>query len=548
MNILSQLQKSFAQYILDTFSTDITNISSAFVLNTDENKQQFGDISSNIAMIVAKQEKKAFRQVAQQVIDQFSHVAIKKMEIAGPGFINIHLSIETFATLAMQIYAQKNAFFKSEISSPKKINIEFVSANPTGPLHFGHGRGAIIGDVLGNILSFLGYDTTKEFYINDAGAQVEKLGMSLKIRSLQIAGHDAELPEDAYHGEYIIDLAQDCFAQHGHDLLNKDDIFFADYAKNQMLINIQETLKEYGVHFDTWFSEKTLHEHGAVERALSVLQNNGFLYEAEGATWFASTQFGDDKDRVVRRGSGQVTYIAADVAYLQNKADREFHSLIMILGHDHHSYATRLETCRQALKLSNVSLDVLLYQLVKITEEGQLVRMSKRAGTFVTLQDIINTVGKDVARFFYLHRKADAQLEFDLQLALKKTDENPVYYAQYAYVRMGSILQRATAHTALQNICENDAQYINTQEQLLLKKIAALSNIMLDIANNFHTHLLTYYLLELATLFHHYYAHHKIVDETDISTSRGRLFVLMNVRNTFELVLDLIGVCKIEKM
>src|SRR5581483_8160338 len=418
------------------------------------------------------------------------------------------------------------------------ISLEFVSANPTGPLHFGHGRGAIIGDVLANVLRFMGHTVTKEFYINDAGNQIQKLGESFKIRCQQAAGIQAELPEDGYHGEYLLELAQDCFAELGHTVFEKPDSFFAQYAKDALLQQIRDTLSDYGIHYDVWFSEKILHHNGSIEKALAVLQQKKLLYEADGALWFATTTFGDDKDRVVRKATGEYTYIAADIAYFANKIERGANNLMFVLGYDHHSYAARLNAVKQALGFTECPLEVILYQLVKITEDGQLMRMSKRAGVMITLQDIINTVGVDVARFFYLNRKADAQLEFDIELALKKTEENPVYYVQYAYVRTGSIIAKADQDERLRDITAADAQFIGKQEALLLKKIIFLEQLLHDISLNQQTHLLTYYVLELAQLFHRYYSHVRVIDLEDINKTRGRLLIVTLTRNTIAFVLE----------
>src|SRR4030095_9836534 len=423
-----------------------------------------------------------------------------------------------------------------------------VSANPTGPLHFGHGRGGIIGDVLGNVLKFVGHDVTKEFYINDAGNQIQKLGESFKIRCLNAAGITASIAQDGYHGEYLIELANDCFAQYGQEIFDKPDSFFAEYAKENLLQALQNTLKDYGIEYDVWFSEKTLHESNAIEKALAVLHDHGLLFELDGALWFKTTQFGDDKDRVVKKSTGEYTYIAADIAYLKNKIDRGFNNLIFTLGHDHHSYVARLNAVKNGLGYGQCPLAAILYQLVKISEDGQAVRMSKRAGAIVSLQDIINTVGKDVARFFYLNRKADAQLEFDLGLALKKTEENPVYYVQYAYVRTGSIIEKAAKEAHLNDICAHDAQYIGPEEYFLLKKIVFLEQLLIDISVNHQTHLLTYYVIELAQLFHRYYSHVRVLDPSNREKSRGRLLMITILRNSIALVLDLLGVSHPEKM
>lgn len=551
MNSIDSIQKAFIDHLNQLFPTHTTSPDLLCLhLNIDEAKQAFGNLSTSAALVLAKELKKFPRDIATHIATTFMHDLVEKVEIAGPGFINLFLTQAAFKRLAHELYEHKETFFKpTTLEKKKNVSLEFVSANPTGPLHFGHGRGAIIGDVLANVLRFVGHSVTKEFYINDAGNQIQKLGESFKIRCLQAAGSgDATIPEDGYHGEYLVELAQDCYAQYGQKLFEKPDSFFADYAKENLLDALKNTLKEYGVEFDVWFSEKTLHQDGSIEKALELLKKHGLLYEQEGAIWFKTTQFGDDKDRVVKKSTGEYTYIAADVAYLKNKADRGFDSFIYILGHDHHSYVMRLNAVKQGLGYADKSLDVILYQLVKILNDGALVRMSKRAGNIIGLQDIINTVGKDVARFFYLHRKADAQLEFDLGLALKKTDENPVYYVQYAYVRTGSILEKASQVPALHAIGTHDAEHIGPEEAFLLKKVAFLEQLLTDIATNHQTHLLAYYVVELAQLFHRYYSHVRVIDPENTEKSRARLLMVTIIRNTIAMVLDLLGVSHPEKM
>lgn len=550
MNSIDSIQKAFITHVHGLFqSAEIAPDHYRLHINVDEAKQAFGNLSTSVALVLAKALKRVPRDVATDIATSFSHPLVEKIEIAGPGFINMYFKQDTFKLIARELYEQKEAFFKPDSLDKKyNVSIEFVSANPTGPLHFGHGRGGIIGDVLGNVLRFVGHNVTKEFYINDAGNQICKLGESFKVRCLQAAGMDAVVPEDGYHGEYLADLAKDCFAEFGQELFEKPDSFFANYAKENLLEALKGTLQDYGIQFDVWFSEKTLHESGAIAKALQVLEGNGLLFEQDGALWFKTTQFGDDKDRVIQKSTGEYTYIAADIAYLKNKIDRGFNNLIFILGHDHHSYVMRLNAVKQGLGYTDCPLDVILYQLVKISEDGEMVRMSKRAGAIVSLQDIIDTVGKDVARFFYLNRKADAQLEFDLGLALKKTEENPVYYVQYAYVRTGSILEKASKDSDLGGINAADAQYIGSEEAFLLKKIVFLEQLLMDIASNHQTHLLTYYVVELAQLFHRYYSHVRVIDLENKEKSRGRLLMISLLRNTIALVLDILGVSHPEKM
>jgi len=555
MNLFEQIQQKFTDFLHQKFGIEhFSGISSPFLsINTDEQKQQFGDLNSSIALALAKSLKKNPKEVAQGIIDKFSDPLISYGEVAGPGFLNFFLTNNAFQHITQEFAQQKEQFFKLDAFHPKKIiSLEFVSANPTGPLHIGHGRGGIIGDVLGNILRFLGHEVIKEFYINDAGAQIAKLGTSFKIRCQQVAGHaDAVLPEDAYHGDYLIDLAQRCIAQYGPSLVDKPDDFFATYAKEYCLEQIRHTLESYGIEFDNWFSEKILHESGAVEQAINTLRDHDYIYEKDGALWFASTQFGDDKDRVVQKASGELTYVAADCAYLNNKIARGAQELIMVLGQDHHSYAVRLQGALKALGLSDHPLYVILYQLVSIKQDGQLMRMSKRRGSMVTLDDIINTVGKDVARYFYLHRKADAHLDFDLELALKKTDENPVYYVQYAYVRAKSILQKAALIQSFVHhlgTLQTQELFFDADERLLVKKIVTLKQVLLDINNHHQTHQLAYYVHELAQFFNRYYHTHHVLNEANIEHSLHRLALTQHVHETLGTVFKLLGISCPEHM
>ena len=550
MNVIKRVHEDLLKTVTSLFATAPELLhQTSITLNTDPNRQQFGDLSFNGALILAKSAHKAPLQIAQTVQEAFSHPLVERIEIAGPGFLNIFLTDSAFKALALQLVTMHDTFFRLDADAAKRHHsIEFVSANPTGPLHIGHGRGGIIGDVLGRVLVFLGHTVTKEFYVNDAGSQMLKLGLSFKIRCEQQLGMAVNLPEDAYHGEYLVALAQECVGKNGDALLTKPDSFFIDYAKDHLLSMIKTTLNNYGITFDVWFSEKTLHTSGAIDKVLNQLKTDGFLYEKENALWFRSTDFGDDKDRVVKKNSGELTYVAADIAYAENKIERGFDHLIMILGQDHHSYVIRLKAVMQALGYDPARLDVILYQLVTIKEDGQAMRMSKRAGRIVTLEDVIDTVGKDVARFFYLHKKADAHLDFDIDLALKHTDENPVYYLQYAYVRTKSIMAKAQIDPHFKSLTAQDIQYIGQEERLLLKKITSLKESLEAIARNYQTHTLTYYALELAQMFHHYYSHHRVIDADHVERSRGRLMVIDLVGQTLKTVFDLLGISAPEKM
>lgn len=548
MNSIEHISDSLKKYIEQHITSEkIAGLE--IVVNSDPQKQQFGDISTNAPLVLAKLLKKNPRSIGEHIITHFKHPLVDHLALAGAGFINIFLTLPAFQQLGREMEEQGALFFKLPDNIKRETyNIEFVSANPTGPLHLGHGRGGIIGDVLGNILTFIGHNVTKEFYINDAGSQIQKLGLSLKIRVEQQLGLAVELPQDAYHGEYLLILAQKCVKQFGEQLREKDAGFFEHYAQEQLLHALKNTLKKYGIIYDVWFSEKTLHESGAIAHALAILDSRNQLYEKDGALWFKSTQYGDDKDRVVKKNTGELTYVAADIAYLENKLDRGFTHLIMVLGQDHHSYVIRLKAVLEALGRDPRVLDVILYQLVTLKESGTIVRMSKRAGKIVDLEEIIDLVGSDVARFFYLNKKADAHLEFDVDLALKKTDENPVYYIQYAYVRTKSIMQKAYLEAPLRDISETDALFLTPEEALMLKKICSLKELLAQIQRQYQTHLLTYYVIELAQLFHSYYGKHRVIDLNAIEQSRGRLYLVILIQNTLKTCLELLGIQAPESM
>lgn len=550
MNVIENIKQAFNLYLKEALTIDQTLTDKcSLTLNADEKKSSFGDLNSNAAMVLGKELKKDPKQIAEIISGGFTHEMVDSIGIAGPGFLNFHLNSAAFTTLMKDMIDTGDTFFKLPNEAPKfNVTIEFVSANPTGPLHFGHGRGGIIGDVLANVMNFIGHKADREFYINDAGSQIQKLGMSFKIRCQQAAGLDVQLPEDAYHGDYLEAMAQELIKAKGKAILEQPDSYFAQYAKEKMLEQLKATLEFYGINFDIWFSEKTLHDSGAIEKALAILQERGYLYEKEGATWFKSTEFGDDKDRVVKKADGSLTYVAADIAYLRDKISRDYNHLIMILGHDHHSYVVRLHAVQQALGLGQYPFDIILYQLVKMKSSGELVRMSKRAGNIVTLQDVIETVGKDVARFFFLNRKADAQLEFDVDLALKKTEENPVYYVQYAYVRTKSILEKAAQDGSYDNLNNDDLVHLGEPEKMLIKKIVSLKEVLETIGQNHQTHTLTYYVLELANIFHSYYGANRVMDPDHKEQSRARLLLITQLKNTFALALQLLGISLPERM
>lgn len=540
MNILEQIKESIKQAALSCTAT----LPAQWQCTLNETKQ-FGDLSTNIAMLIAKDLKQNPRVVAENLIKNLHSSFIERCEIAGPGFLNIWLKPIFYETFLRELQEHGSDFFATNTNKKYAYNVEFLSANPTGPIHIGNGRGGIIGDVLANVLRFVKNKVTKEYYINDAGNQITKLGLSLKIRCMQQVGQDVEMPEDSYQGEYLILMAQELVAFHGSTIIEKDEAFFGDYAKEKILIYLKETLSMYGITYDVWFSEKSLHESGAIKEALAVLEERGYLYTQDDAIWFKSTLFGDDKDRVLVRANGEPTYTAADIAYMYNKINRGSTYMVMTLGHDHHSFAQRLHGLHQALGLEQYPLDIILYQLVKMKQNDVQVRMSKRSGSIITLRDVIETVGTDVARFFYLHKKADSQLEFDLALALKKTDENPVFYIQYAYVRAHSLLEKAKELS----LANTSSTFVVTEhEESLLKKMLGLYEVLAAIELNHQPHLLATYTIELATLFHSYYNQVRIVQDEHHDRRASRLTVVHEVKKTFKLCFDLLGISAPEKM
>ena len=551
MNTLAHIKKQIISVIQNSFNLSDGHLSALQInLNVDK-ERTFGDLSCNAAMLLAKSLKRNPRDLAQELC-----AALKKSElnqnlsdvsIAGPGFINLTLNEKTWQHVALELFEQKDAYYHRDKHNKKqKYLIEFVSANPTGPLHIGHGRNGIIGDVLANVINFLGHQADREFYVNDAGVQIYSVGRSLKVRCRQELGHNVEFPEDGYAGTYMINLARQLIEEQGKSILDQDDAFFANYAKQHLQEQQRETLENYRITFKQWFSELTLHKSGAIEDALELLYSKKLIYEKDGALWFKATEFGDDKDRVIKKADGAYTYIAADIAYHKNKFERGYDKLIDIMGQDHHGYVMRLKATMQALGFDSNNLDVILYQLVSIKKGGEQVRMSKRAGKFETLDDLIKEVGTDVARFFYLNRKAEAHLEFDLDVALKKSDENPVYYIQYAYVRTKSLMEKAKEHDALTRALTLSTA--SNDDIALIKKICSLEQVLHTIRNSYQTHLLAYYTLELAQVFHNYYAHNKIVNPDNVDVSRNRLYLVALVRQTLATCLNLLGISKPEKM
>ena len=506
------------------------------------------DLALNVAMIIAKKTKTNPRIIAQELIEiinkDFSNI-IKFAEIAGAGFINLHFTDNYLQQELNKILDKRENYAKQENIKQDKIMIEFVSANPTGPLHIGHGRGAAIGDSLSRILKHLGYNVVKEYYLNDVGNQMNVLGESTKIRYKQLKGEDIPFLDDGYKGEYIKDIAKDLI----NEGKNFEDIDFKKEAHKRILETIKKDLHQFRVDFDSWFSESKIavdkDEKGKteVDKVCKYLLDKGNAFKQDGALWIKSTDYGDDKDRVLRRTDGRYTYLASDVAYHKNKYERNFSKVINLWGADHHGYVARIQAAIQMLGQKKDSLKIILYQLVSLVRNGEPVAMSTRSGDFITLKDVLDEVGTDAGRFSFLLRASDSQLEFDLELAKKQTSENPVFYVQYVNARCQSILKDYDKDSSIA-----DLSLLNTKEEKdLIKKLISLEDILLICAKTSSPHHLTTYLIETADIYHRFYERCKVLQENK-ELEKARIQLLKAVSTVITLGLDLLGVSAPYKM
>jgi arginyl-tRNA synthetase len=526
----------------------------AITLDTPRDKMH-GDLATTLAMILAKPESKPPRKIAEIIVSNIRDESglIEKTEIAGPGFINFVLRQGWWKKTLFEIEAIGSAYGLPDLGKGRKVLVEFVSANPTGPLHVGHGRGAAVGDALANLLSAVGYHVTREFYINDAGRQIRLLAMSVYARYQQALGNDYPFPVEGYHGTYIEEIAQEFTKIHGKRFLRAPfeecSSWFADYGKDTMLADIRADLEAFGVRFDTWFSESSLLSEGSVKRSLDELLESRSLYEQDGALWLRSTLFGDDKDRVVVKKDGSYTYLATDIAYHRNKLARGFKTLVNIWGADHHGYIPRVQAVIQAFGHPKDSLHVLLVQLVAILRHGQPVPMSKRAGTFVTLRDVVQEVGSDAARYIFLTRRSDSHLDFDLDVAKEQSRENPVYYVQYAHARLASLFREAeTRNIPVPKSDVVDLALLDLEEeQNMIKALAKYPEVVEEAALAYEPHRLTFYLQDLAGLLHNYYFKHRVITE-DGERTGAKLFLMKQVKTVISSALRILGVNAPERM
>lgn len=547
--VLSALEKAYkaGELISDDFPE---------ILVEEPKVESQGDLSANTAMVMAKTQKKPPRAIADIIlkhIDDRENV-LERCEVAGPGFINFFLKPTAYHPVLDEVHEKDASYGMSDMGKGKRTQVEFVSANPTGPLHVGHGRGAAVGDSVARVLAFCGYDVQKEYYINDSGRQINTLGRSVYMRYLEKNGRTIEFPEDCYQGDYIFGLADEILAQRGSALLDMTEDegvgICARYAADSILSDIDQDLRNFGVTFDRWFSEQSLYDDGKVQKTIDELKQEKTIYENDGAFWFNTTAYGDEKDRVVVRSNGQTTYFASDIAYHRNKFERGFQRVIDVWGADHHGYIPRMKACIEASGHDKDAFQVVLVQLVALLRDGKPVAMTTRGGVYETLKDVIDEVGSDAARFIFLSRHYESHLDFDLELAKKKSNDNPVYYVQYVHARISSILKKAGEEHGIAAVEKNPeavALLLAPEETALMKALARYPEVIETAGKNLEPHRITYFLMNLAGLFHGYYNKHKVLTEDQLLT-KGRLYLILAVQKVIKNGLDLLGVSAPERM
>ena len=511
-----------------------------------------GDYSSNIAMQLTKQLRRNPREIAGKIVENMDLETgiVSKVEIAGPGFINMFVSKTSMTEIIGEVLKEQENYGRSNYGQGIKYNVEFVSANPIGDLHLGHAKGAAVGDCICRILDAAGYDVTREYYINDAGNQINNLAASLFARYLQALGKEATLPEDGYHGKDIIDIANLVVEEYGDRFIdaNYEDVrqTFRDIGVKHELQKIKDILEEYRVHFDVWSSETKLYEDNRIEPTLEKLKEKGYTYEQDGALWLRSTAFGDDKDRVLIKGDGSYTYLTPDIAYHLNKFDRGYDYLVDILGADHHGYIARMKAAMQALGYNADQLEIDIMQMVRMVQNGQEVKMSKRTGNAVTIKDLIEEIGVDATRYFFVCKAASSRFDFDLDLAKSQSNDNPVFYAQYAHARMCSIMRQAEKLGI--SMADHYDLLVADKEIELVKHINEFRNEVIECAKSRAPHKIANYIQRLAQLFHSFYGECKVIDGQNEELSAQRLALVEATRITLKNALNLIGVEAPSKM
>ena len=503
-----------------------------------------GDYSTNIALVLTKILKDNPMNIASKIANEISDESIKRVEVAPPGFINIYLTKEVLLDEINKIIQEDKNYGKNTTGNNKKINLEYVSANPTGTLHIGHGRGATYGDNLSRILSFCGYDVTREYYINDAGNQMNNLGISIKERYREICGLECNLPEDGYHGKEIITIAKQIYDTYKDSKLEEDIPYFKQEGLNILLDAIKKDLDRFRVNFDVFTSEQSLYDQVEVETVLNSFKKNNNCYISEDALWLKTSEYGDEKDRVIVKNDGNYTYLLPDIAYHVNKINRGYQQLIDVLGADHHGYINRLKGALEILGHDSSILDIEILQMVRLLRDGEEIKVSKRTGKTITLNDLIDEVGINATRYFFASKSLDTQMDFDLGLAVKNSNDNPVYYIEYANARISKVLQNyqeSISPRTKYNTIEEDMAYN------ILNKLIRFEDTVISAATKKQPHIICNYVYELATLFHSYYGAHKFITEEKEYTEE-RMLLLKAIKIVINNSLNLIGVIPREEM
>ncbi len=507
-----------------------------------------GDYATNVAMQLTKIMKKNPRLIAQEIVDLFDYNVcdLDKIEIAGPGFINFFVKSSSFSTLIHQVLKQQEDYGRQNYGQGKSYNVEFVSANPTGDLHLGHAWQAALGDSICNLLDFVGYQVTREYYVNDAGVQIQKLSQSIYARYQQALNIDVQFPEDGYHGKDIMDFAKQLKEKYGDTLLDKPLTYFREIGIEHELNKIIHDLDYFRVHFDVFSHEVMLYEKGWVDQVIPTLEEKGYIYHQDGAVWFKTTEFGDDKDRVVKKSDGNYTYFLPDIAYHKYKLERGFDYLVNILGADHHGYIHRMEAAICALGYQKNQIQYIIHQMVKLIKDGEELKLSKRTGKAYTLKDLCDEIGVNATRYQFASKNPGSHMEIDIDLAVKQSLENPVYYVEYAHARCCSIINSYSSLNLEDDLSGN--LLVHPKEIALLKHIGKFEQVVLDAALSKTPYKITNYLYTLASMFHTFYNECKVIDKENLSLTSQRVVLAKMTRITIKNGLQLIGVEALNKM
>lgn len=508
-------------------------------------KKENGDYSTNVALTLTKKLHTSPMKIAEDIINNIEeNEIIDTIKIATPGFINFYLKKDYLLNQINNIIDASKDYGRNNIGNNKKINIEFVSANPTGILHVGHARGATYGDTLARIMSYSGYDVTKEYYINDAGNQMNNLGISIKERYKELCGQECNLPEDGYHGQEIITLAKSIYDDYKDTKLNEGIEYFRNRGLEKLLNQIKKDLDDYRVHFDVFTSEQSLYDRHLVDDTLNILKNNNECYIAEDALWLKTSEYGDEKDRVLVKSDGNYTYLTPDISYHLDKINRGYEEVIDVLGADHHGYINRLKAAITMLGKNSDIIDIRILQMVRLIKDGQELKLSKRTGKTITLTDLVNEIGVNATRYFFASRSLDTNMDFNIDLALKQSNENPVYYIEYANARICSILKK------YKKKLEKHDKYTTLDNELayiILSKLLDFEDVVISSSQRKEPHLIANYVYDLATLFHSYYTQEKIITENEVATAE-RINLIVAIQIVIQNALDLLGIIPREEM